>query len=90
MHLFGAPFAKANLIFQVHLSFFEGYLPQRSYKLVDTVQFPLFSKIKLEQSKFYKHIYTVIIISRKTFEKVCQIFKKTELSWNFLKKKTFC
>lgn len=80
-------FGKVSLIFQVCWSFFEGDLQQYTYKLADAVHY--FSKsIKLKQSKFYKHICTVIIISRKTFEKVPQTFKKTELSceklhWNF-------
>lgn len=72
-------FRKVSLIFQVCLSFFEGDLQQCTYKLVDAVHY-FSNSIKLKQSKFYKHIFTVIIISRKTFEKVPQTFTKTELS----------
>lgn len=45
--------------------------------------------IKLKQSKFYKHICTVTIISRKTFKKVPQTFKKTERSCEKIALKLF-
>lgn len=45
------------------------------------MQFQLLFKTELKQNKFYKCICKVTMISRKTFEKVSQTTKKSELPY---------
>lgn len=72
-------FVKVIPIFPLWWSFLKGLY--NNVLINYLVQFPLLFKTELKQNKFYKHICKVTMISRKTFEKVSQTTKKSELPY---------